>query len=93
MNTREKMERLKRERDMYLRVCRIYYGYQPRTSAWLLGATEAAGFMSALFGCVVTLYVFAHYDLHPLINFIKSLQYVSTNDVMKFITRTFNFMG
>ena len=39
MNTREKMERLKRERDMYLRVCRIYYGYQPRASAWLLGAS------------------------------------------------------
>lgn len=86
MNTQQKLQRFIEERDAFIQASRIEHGYGARARARILGASDAAGFMSALFGSWVTLYVYSHYDFQPLFSFLKSLQYVSGGDIFDRIT-------
>jgi hypothetical protein len=89
MNTKDRLRRFAEERDMYLQECRMRYGYKARARVHTIGASATAGFISAFFGSVLTLYAFSHYDVAPLVSFIKSLQYVSAGDLLALITSRF----
>jgi hypothetical protein len=86
MNTRQKLQRFIEERDAFIEASRIQHGYGSRANARAVWASHAAGFMSAMFGSTLTMYVYLHYDFHPLFSFLRSLQYVSGSDLLDLMT-------
>ena len=81
MSTRERMQRFIMERDIYLQLCRIQYGYPPRAHARSIGTHNVASIISALFGCGVTLTFFSTIDA-TIMNYVKPLQSAGADDIL-----------
>lgn len=89
MNTRQRLQRLREEREGYMQACRIFYGYEPRGRAVIFSAGNILGFFSALCGCMLTLVVFSHYDFRPLLDALRSLQHLPPSEIISLASSFF----
>ena len=79
---RHKMEEFRKVRQEYLRDCRLEYGYRPRARAKAIGSSQGAGFISAIFGCMLMLAIFATYDFHSFKLLLDILSGFSFKDIL-----------
>jgi len=88
MNTRQRLHRFAEERRIYVSLCRAYYGYTPRARVRAIGASNMAGFLSALLGCGLTLTFYSAIDA-TFLNLMKSVQTLTLNDILTLVISTF----
>jgi len=88
MNSRERLHRFAEERRAYMELCRRYYGYTPRARTRMLGASNMAGFVSALFGCGLTIIFFSTIDA-TILTYLKPLQSINAADILAMISSAF----